>query len=308
MKKKITVASAMMARLGFSRKEAALTWGVREDTVQKWSSGKMDMPLEIEQKLREQVYAWEQTCRQIAALYDELFADEPEIFFSFPDDEVRTKVLLPQSDGFLLNTLASIMANMDSSQGIFVKTPEEVSASDDPMVAQMAYTWLYNLDEDSERLGYFGLFDTLIGAGSAILNTVKSLLESNPQSLVARYDEGTWSIWRRFEDRHDGDWGVTDKDPMELENSTFVLVIPTSQEPGPFDFAYESHSTVQLLDKTGQQLNVGLVLPDRDWGGDTLALNEAVADILNQKFGSVEPFLAWARSLPRIGPVLSVVH
>lgn len=39
-----TPASTVIARFGFSQKEAAAFYGVRLDTIKKWISGKMEMP------------------------------------------------------------------------------------------------------------------------------------------------------------------------------------------------------------------------------------------------------------------------
>lgn len=305
MTKQITVAAAMISRLGFSRKEAANAWGVREDTVKKWCSGKMAMPSEIEFKLRSQVQAWETTCRHIGQMYDEMFDGEPEIYFSFPDENMRKRVLLPESDGFLLNTLASVMANMESVQGMDVIPSEEVETSEVANIEEMAFNWLYSLDENSERLGYFGLYDTTIGAGEAILKVIRDLLESDPSRLSVSKEDLGWVISRHVDLSEDG---LLIDDIEDTNNyAGLILFVTRLGEKGKFNFAYEGRAVVQVQDENGNRNDVGLVLPGKEWGGDTLALNLAVADILNDVFESTDHFEKWANSQIKIKPVLRLV-
>jgi plasmid maintenance system antidote protein VapI len=43
-KQKVTMASVILRRFGFTNREAARFWGVREETVAKWVTGETDMP------------------------------------------------------------------------------------------------------------------------------------------------------------------------------------------------------------------------------------------------------------------------
>ena len=65
-KQKVTMASVILRRFGFTNLEAAQFWGLREETVAKWATGETDMPTTMQLTALEQINAWQSYCRHMA--------------------------------------------------------------------------------------------------------------------------------------------------------------------------------------------------------------------------------------------------
>lgn len=146
------MAAAIINRFGFSRSEAATFWDVREDTVKKWESGKMEMPTTLELTALEQIKDWQSYCERMAAAYNELFKDEPETFIGVPTPAEAVEYGVPDSQGFIANTVAAICAELayDNHQLVLLTSDDATEKNFFQEAREAAFMWMFNFAELAE--------------------------------------------------------------------------------------------------------------------------------------------------------------
>ena len=101
-----TPASTVIARFGFSQKEAAAFYGVRLDTIKKWISGKMEMPDDLLLESYVKLDALSHLMDFIADKYCDQAADNETCehmagqYISLPTIRQMMHGFMPQSKGF----------------------------------------------------------------------------------------------------------------------------------------------------------------------------------------------------------------
>ena len=283
MDKKLTMASAIMKRFGFSRSEAATFWEVREDTVKKWESGKMEMPTTLELTALQQINDWQGWCKRMATAYDALFKEEPETYIAVPMLSEARSFGLPESQGFIANTIASISAELAyETHQIVLLTSEEIAEKNFHQEArEAAMLWVFNFYE-------------LVNRGTALSETEVALTDfavtrlrkdlHQPLAVMLKTDghsDRKWSI--RFEKPYDAKLESADGE-QDDDVGYFEISFTPYETEKPFDFQYDDEARVRLILEHGQALDAGLVTDNG--ASDFVALNVAVADMLNAVFGT----------------------
>lgn len=278
------MAAAIINRFGFSRSEAAIFWDVREDTVKKWESGKMEMPTALELTALEQIKDWQGYCERMAAAYNELFKDEPETFVGVPTPAEAVEYGIPDSQGFIANTVAAICAELayDNHQLVLLASDDATEKNVYQEAREAAFMWMFNFAELAE------LRASLSEVDLAVTDFAVTRLRKDLKAPIAAILSTTgkadrkWSI--RFTRAHDAALENADGETSRTANEHFEISFTPYEPEKPFDFQYDDEARVRLIMENGQTLDAGLVTDSG--ASDFVALNAAVADILNELFGT----------------------
>jgi hypothetical protein len=290
MEKKVTMAAAIINRFGFSRSEAATFWDVREDTVKKWESGKMEMPTTLELTALEQIKDWQGYCERMAVAYNELFKDEPETFIGVPTPTEAKEYGIPESQGFIANTVAAICAELayDNHQLVLLTSTEATDKNFYREAREAAFMWMFNFWELADMRA------SLSEVGLAVTDFAVTRLRKDLKSPIAATLSTTgkadrkWSI--RFARAHDAALENADGETDSEADEHFEISFTPYELEKPFDFQYDDEARVRLAMENGQTLDAGLVTDSG--ASDFVALNAAVADMLNELFGTPAKMLA----------------
>jgi len=291
-KQKVTMASVILRRFGFTNREAAQFWGVREETVAKWATGETDMPTTMQLTALEQISIWEGYCRHMAGVYHDVFKEAPEAYIGVLSANNAAAYGVPESDGFISNTIASICAYLGpKNHSLVLVTPEEATREDTlTRIRECAFLWAIN-------------FVDLLDMGTALGTTELAMTEflisrlrrdlSDPVAAMLSTDGKTydrrWTI--HFINTHDlvADFTNEGEDGVGRHEYFEVSFTPLSLD-SPFNFYSDDQARVRLVLDNGTTMDVGLAAGDAE--ADFVAMNAAVADMLNEVFGTPEKMKA----------------
>lgn len=285
-KQKVTMASVILRRFGFTNREAAQFWQVREETVANWVTGETDMPTTMQLTALEQISIWESYCRHMAGVYHDIYKEAPEAYIGVLSANDAAAYGVPESDGFISNTIASICAYLGpKNHSLVLVTPEEATREDTlTRMRECAFLWAIN---------FVDLFDMDTGLSLTELAMTDFLVSrlrqdlSDPIAAMLSTDGTTydrrWTI--HFINTHDfvADFTSEDDEGDERHEYFEVSFTPLSLD-SPFDFYSDDQARVRLVLDNGTTMDVGLTAGEAE--GDFVAMNIAVAEMLNEVFGT----------------------
>jgi len=285
-KQKVTMASVILRRFGFTNREAAQFWQVREETVANWVAGETDMPTTMQLTALEQINAWQSYCRHMAGVYHDIFKEAPEAYIGVLSANDAAAYGVPESDGFISNTIASICAYLGpKNHSLVLVTPEEATREDTlTRMRECAFLWAIN---------FVDLFDMDTGLSLTELAMTDFLVSrlrqdlSDPIAAMLSTDGETadreWVI--RFINTNDLVEDFVQGEEGGIQGLEYFEVSFTPHMPdSAFDFYSDDEPRVRLVLENDDTLDVGLAV--QDYASDFVALNTAVADMLNELFGT----------------------
>jgi len=285
-KQKVTMASVILRRFGFTNREAARFWGVREETVAKWVTGETDMPTTMQLTALEQINAWQSYSRHMAGIYHDIFQEAPEAYIGILSANDAAAYGVPESDGFISNTIASICAYLAPKHEHLVLITSEEAAREDTLtrLRECAFLWAINFVDLFNMETAFGM--TELAMTEFLVSRLRRDL-GNPVAAMLSTDGITydrrWTI--HFINTHDfvADFANEDGEADERHEYFEVSFTPLSLD-SPFDFYSDDQARVRLVLENGTTMDVGLATGDSE--ADFVAMNAAVADMLNEIFGT----------------------
>uniref|UniRef100_UPI0025D24483 hypothetical protein n=1 Tax=Roseinatronobacter sp. TaxID=1945755 RepID=UPI0025D24483 len=237
-KQKVTMASVILGRFGFTNREAAQFWGVREETVAKWVTGETDMPTTMQLTALEQINAWQSYCRHMAGIYHDIFQEAPEAYIGVLSANDAAAYGVPESDGFISNTIASICAYLAPKHEHLVLITSEEAAREDTLtrLRECALLWAINFVDLFNMETAFGM--TELAMTEFLVSRLRRDL-SDPVAAMLSTDGITydrrWTI--HFINTHDfvADFANEDGEGDERHEYFEVSFTPLSLD-SPFDF------------------------------------------------------------------------
>jgi hypothetical protein len=222
----------------------------------------------------------------MAGIYHDIFQEAPEAYIGVLSANDAAAYGVPESDGFISNTIASICAYLAPKHEHLVLVTSEEAAREDTLtrLRECAFLWAINFVDLFNMETAFGM--TELAMTEFLVSRLRRDL-SDPVAAMLSTDGITydrrWTI--HFINTHDfvADFANEDGEGDERHEYFEVSFTPLSLD-SPFDFYSDDQARVRLVLDNGTTMDVGLATGDAE--ADFVAMNAAVADMLNEVFGT----------------------